>query len=118
MPLYRNDKDRIDMESVRDYDGKDEFMVQLHSAYADLHKRYFKDDRDALITIMHPKISAGRKGSKDNKPRRAQESWPFVGTVQTDLGGERLRYCKSAIQLTGGLWKFEPSNFVMNTRTT
>ena len=111
MPLYRNDKEKIEMATIPNYTGDDELMKKLHAAYVDIHQRYFAENKDATITIKHPKMKTGRlKG-------RSQESWPFVGVVRTDLGDERLRYCKSAVQLAGGLWKFEPQNFVMTKQT-
>jgi hypothetical protein len=106
--LIRNDKDRIEIAQLKDYNGTDEYMKVLAGYYQDIHKRFFSNGLPVIFT--HPKI---KKGSKilQNVPALAQEDIPWKSYIKTNKNGsESLRYCLTNIPKPLGGFDFLPTH--------
>ncbi len=119
MSIFLNEKDKLDINILREYNGKDEVIQILSANYQDIQKRFFS--KGLPVIFSHPNIKKGvninqvkktPQGDKVEPATKAisQESLPWKVTIKTKTGDMPVRYCEVAEPQQFGGFKFSPSH--------
>ena len=106
MSIYLNEKDKLDIAILREYNGKDEVLQTLSVHYHDVYERFFKNDLPVIFA--HPKMKKGNKIIQ-NIPAISQETIPWKAYIKTNTGNMPVRFCDSAVPEPNGGFKFFPA---------
>jgi hypothetical protein len=107
MSIFLNEKDKLDINELRDYNGKDEVKQILSANYQDIQNRFFS--KGLPVVFLHPGIKKGEK-IKQGIKAISQESLPWKLTIKTKMGDVAVRYCEVAEPQQFGGFKFFPSH--------
>ena len=106
--LVLDEKTVIEMTDVVNYKGSDTVMKLLKEKYDDVQERFFSHGLD--VWFEHPKMKSGRiKGL-------TQETFPLIGTIKTNMGDRRLRFCRTRVVEPNGVIKYTPPTITIDTR--
>ena len=106
--LVLDEKTVIEMADVVNYKGGDTVMKLLKEMYDDVQDRFFRHGLD--VWFEHPKMKSGRiKGL-------TQETFPLIGTIKTNMGDRRLRFCRTRVVEPNGVVRYTPPTITIDTR--
>ena len=107
MSIFKNEKEEIPIEQLKNYTGTDVVMQVLSTDYQDIKARFF--DKNLPVRFLHPGIKKGDKIHKNVKAI-SQETIPWKARIKSKGVDVPIRYCANAIPGVNGGFTFSPSH--------